>query len=337
MGPGDSTGTGTGKPAAPTRRGPDVDEAVRGDREWLRALGLFMVVMAASVASPVVLVALPFAILVVALPVRRPALVAAGLLAVVFVVGGGATEGVWYLERGWAVLVGGWFLGLSLRWPDTRFFPRALGAVAGAFVVSALLFRGQPGSWETVDWLVSSRLRSQAADALATFGLLGGGESVPPEMSDALYRTMEVQGVVFPALLGLASVAALGVAWWFWARLGREEGRGLMPVSRFRFNDQLVWIFVTGMALVLLGSSGPWDRLGTNAVVFMGALYALRGAAVLMFLNGGISLVGSLLLAAAFLFVAPVLVGGAMIVGLGDTWLDLRARAMALAESDGSG
>lgn len=308
-----------------------------GDHGWLRALGLFLVVMAASVVSPGVMVALPFALLVLVLPVRRPALVAAGLLAIVFVVGGGPAEGVWYLERGWAVLVGGWFLGLSLRWPETRFFPRALGAVVGAFGVSALLFRVQPGSWETVDWLVTSRLRSQAAEALSVFGLVGGGESAPPEMSDALYRAVEVQGVVFPALLGLASVAALGVSWWLWTRLGRDEERGLMPVSRFRFNDQLVWIFVAGLALVLLGSSGPWDRLGTNAVVFMGALYALRGAAVLMFLNGGISFVGSLFLAAAFLFVAPVLVGGAMIVGLGDTWLDLREKAVAVAESDGSG
>ncbi|MFW6200933.1 MAG: DUF2232 domain-containing protein, partial [Gemmatimonadota bacterium] len=148
------------------------------------------------------------------------------------------------------------------------------------------------------------------------------------------YRTVEAQGAVFPALLGLASLAALGVAWWLWVRLGRAERSGLLPVKEFRFNDQLVWLFVLGLALVLLGSSGPWDRLGTNTVVFMGALYALRGAGVLFFLNGGISLAGSLLLALAFVFVAPVMLGGAMVVGLGDTWLDLRTKARAMAESE---
>ena len=50
----------------------------------------------------------------------------------------------------------------------------------------------------------------------------------------------------------------------------------------------------------------------------------------LVFLSGGISVLGSVLLAIAFLFVAPVLLAGAMIVGIGDPRLDLRERASAL-------
>jgi len=311
----------------------EVDEGTDGGGR--RALGLFLFTVTASAVNPMVLVALPFILLVLVLPVKRTRLVAAALLAVLLVVGAGPTDGMWYLERGWTVLVGGWFLGLSLRWPKSRFFPRALGAVAGAFAVTALLFRVQPGSWTTVDWLITSQIRAQAADMVAVFDLLGDGAEVSPEMSDMVYQAMETQGVIFPALLGLASLAALGVAWWGWIRLGRARGRALLPVSEFRFDDQLVWIFVVGLALVLLGASGPWDRLGTNTVVFMGALYALRGAGVLFFLNGGISLAGSLLLALAFLFVAPIMLGGAMVVGLGDTWLDLRTKARAMADTEG--
>ena len=45
-----------------------------------------------------------------------------------------------------------------------------------------------------------------------------------------------------------------------------------------------------------------------------------------IFVSGGLSLAGSALLALALLFVAPVLLAGAMLVGLGDPWFDLRAR-----------
>jgi len=158
---------------------------------------------------------------------------------------------------------------------------------------------------------------------------LGGPESVPAELADAVYRTAEIQGLVFPALVGLSSMAALGVAWWVYVRLARESDQGLRPLSEFRFNDQLVWIFIGGLLLVLLGSGQALDRAGTNAVVFMGALYALRGAAVLVFLSGGLSMVGAALVAVAMLFVAPVILTGTLVVGLSDTWFDLRERARA--------
>ncbi|NIP56735.1 MAG: DUF2232 domain-containing protein, partial [Gemmatimonadetes bacterium] len=163
--------------------------------------------------------------------------------------------------------------------------------------------------------------------ALSLVRNAGGPDAVPPELADAVYRTVEIQGIVFPALLGLASLGALGVAWWIYVRLATGGDQGLAPLAHFRFHDQLVWLFIVGLVLVLAGSSGTLERAGTNAVVFMGALYALRGAAVLIFVTGGLSLAGSALLALALLFVAPVLLAGAMLVGLGDTWFDLRARA----------
>lgn len=301
---------------------------------WLRAAGLAVLTLGLSVLQPAVLVALPFVLLALLLPARGVGLLLAATLAAVVVVGAGPGGGLWYVERGWAILLGGWFVGLTLRWPKSRFFPRALGAVAGAYAVSALVFRARPRSWPVVDWLVTDRMRAGVGTALSAVRTLGGEGGAAVELADAIYRTMEMQGVVFPALLGLASLSALGVAWWAWVRLARESDRGLSPVRDFRFNDQLVWIFVLGLGLVLLGSSGAWDRLGTNVVVFMGALYALRGAAVLLFLNGGISVMGSLLVGLAFVFVAPVVAAGALVVGLGDTWLDLRERARSAARPD---
>ena len=61
-------------------------------------------------------------------------------------------------------------------------------------------------------------------------------------------------------------------------------------------------------------------------MVFMGALYALRGSAVFMFISGGLSVFGYVMLAIALVLAAPVVLGVAMVVGIGDTWFDVRAR-----------
>jgi hypothetical protein len=112
----------------------------------------------------------------------------------------------------------------------------------------------------------------------------------------------------------------------------KSDSSGLGPFREFRFHDQLVWVLILGL-LLFLGSFGFLDRLGpglerlgTNTVVFMGALYALRGAAVVLFMAGGVSLFGGLLLLLGFFFVWPLLLAAAFVMGLGDTWLDLRTR-----------
>jgi hypothetical protein len=107
--------------------------------------------------------------------------------------------------------------------------------------------------------------------------------------------------------------------------VSRRPGEALGPLREFRFNDQLVWVFVLGLA-AFLAFPGILDRVGINAVVFMGALYALRGAAVLLFLKGGLSFLGGLFVFLGFLVMAPYMIVGAAFVGLGDTWFDIRAR-----------
>ena len=57
----------------------------------------------------------------------------------------------------------------------------------------------------------------------------------------------------------------------------------------------------------------------------------MRGAAVLLFLSGGLTNLGFFFLAVGMLLFWPVLISGALLVGVGDTWLDLRSRAEAIA------
>ena len=98
------------------------------------------------------------------------------------------------------------------------------------------------------------------------------------------------------------------------------------PTFRFTAGFSHMWLFIAGVVLLLT----PWEdilaRVGANTVVFMGALYALRGAAVILFLSGGLSLFGYVMLIFGLIFLPPLVLTGAMVIGIGDTWLDVRRR-----------
>ena len=341
-----------------------LDRAPAGAREWKRVFALFLLVLALSVTQPLVLVSIPLLALVLASPTRRLPGLIAGALAGFIAFGAAPRDALGYLERGWAILLGGWFAALTLRSPGLSFFARALGAVAGAMVVSlgllvAIGFSAGPaqsegaGPFATVDLLVEDRMRAGAGPALEAVRALadpvGAGDPVEgdgpepgapasddgpllgPALEDALQRGLAFHATVYPALLGLASLAALGVAWWIYLRFARGAGGGLGPMREFRFNDHLVWLFIIGLVLLLVGQGEVWRgeplaRTGSNALVFMGALYALRGAAVVAFMSGGLSLLGAALLLMTLVFVAPVILITALLIGLGDTWLDVRAK-----------
>jgi hypothetical protein len=246
------------------------------------ATGLF------SVVNPGVLIAIPFCLLAFFMPSKRFASLAIAALGVFVVATGDPSSGIWYAERGWAVILGGCFLALSLRWPEGRFLPKGLGAVLGTFLFIGLLFGSRPGDWEVVDWAIQSRMELAMANLLQAARASMGPERISVAFEATALETMAAQ-------------------------------------KDFRFNDQLVWVLITGVVAVLV-SSGALARVGANAVVFVGALYALRGAGVVLFLTGGASLFGGILFLVGFLLVAPLVIMGAIFIGLGDTWFDLRAR-----------
>ena len=283
------------------------------------------------VSSAAVLVAVPFLALTMVLGLRRLPAAVAAMLAVFVAVGAPARGGVWYLERGWAVVLAGWFVVLTMRWPRSRFFPRAFAAVAATAALVSLLVMVRPGSWSIVNWLITEGMMRSVSLIAQMSMALDSEVSLSTAQLNTLFEWAAQQGRLFPALLGLSSLSGLAVAWWAYVRLSTGSGLGLGPLREFRFNDHLVWLLLTGLALMVFGAGEGWTSAGSNAVVFMGGLYAVRGAAVLLFLNGGVTGFGFFLLAVAMLFLAPVLIMGALVVGVGDTWLDLRSRATAIA------
>jgi hypothetical protein len=257
---------------------------------------------------------------------RGYAILGATLIAIIIVMVG-PYDGMWYLERGWALLLGGCFVGLSIVRPKMKISDRALEAVFGALVLVAILMTLMSGAWNIVDWVISDRIRATVAQVIA----LGGSEGLAPALMTAFYQTAEVQILIFPALTALASMSALLLSWWLFIFFSGRSEEALGPVKNFRFNDHLIWMLVVGLFLLFTRWSEPLQRLGSNAVVFIGALCAVRGAAVIVFITGGFSFLGYAMTFLGLVIVPPIVLGGAVLIGIADIYLDFRKRSEQLA------
>ena len=311
---------------------PDLTRGVSAFRksDWLRAGVLcILLVLLTSTARPSVLVAVPFLLLVGTNALRGYAILGATLIAIIIVMVG-PYDGMWYLERGWALLLGGCFVGLSIVRPKMKISDRALEAVFGALVLAAILMTLMSGAWNIVDWVISDRVRATVAQVIALL-LSWGSEGLAPALITALYQTAEVQILIFPALTALASMSALLLSWWLFIFFSGRSEEALGSVKNFRFNDHLIWMLVVGLFLLFTRWSEPLQRLGSNAVVFIGALCAVRGAAVIVFITGGFSVLGYAMTLLGLFIVPPIVLGGAVLIGIADIYLDFRKRSEQLA------
>jgi hypothetical protein len=297
---------------------------------WRRAALLFVLLVVTSLVPAGMLVFVPLLILIGLGGIRS-----AGLLivtvAAMFIALSGQRDPLWYSERGWAVMLGGFFAAATIVAPRWRLTSRSLTAVGGSVIGATLFYALRGGAWANLDWSVNDRLSAVLGNFLRALDVVREGQTVSPAFVAAVYRTVELQAAVFPAVIALESMAALGVAWWLYRRLVFRDDQGLAPVRQFAFNDHLVWVLITGLVLVVTRMSDGAVRIGANLAVFMTALYAIRGAGVVVFVNRGLSLFGVLMFVLGVLFAAPVVVGFAALLGVADTWLDLRARAEAMA------
>jgi len=289
--------------------------------------------------SPVWLVFVPFALLLLAFRTEDWMSVAVATVVLGLGFAGSRPGGMeWYVPRAWSLIAGGAFVALSTVRRGNGLVDRSLWAIGVALSVVLLIGLARPGVLQGVNWWMAAEIRQAALVAGGILERLQGGADpeVRRQLDMAVQRWVGFQQDVYPAMLSLATVAAFGLAWFGFERLSgcfRSPG----PIREFRFSDHLIWLLIGGLCLLVLPMGGVAFRVGENATLFMGGLYLLRGAAILLWIGAAAatSLWSGVLLALAALFLYPVVLGTALVLGLSDTWIDLRARlSRARADHD---
>ena len=293
---------------------------------WGVTVVLALITAGFSVINPALLIFVPLAFLLVAMPPRRSLLTLFGvlLLAITFLGQRGGT--LWWFGRGWVLILSGWFVVALALLPHLNLTMRALSAIGGATASVALLFLVNRAGWQQVDWTVARQLRDGAADMRAFWTTRLADKPWAADVSTAVDRFADWQAAAYPAMLAIASLAGLALSWWLWRRLVMQDPRPFGALRDFRFSDHLIWIAIAGILLVVLPFSAPFTRTGANLLAFMGALYALRGFAVILWLFGTPGLWGAVFGALVFVMLYPIVMATTLMVGVTDTWLDLRAR-----------
>ncbi|HEU5210544.1 MAG TPA: DUF2232 domain-containing protein [Longimicrobiales bacterium] len=308
-------------------------EAGPGRRGWGSAIALGVATLLLWSLHPTLLILVPFALLLIALPPRRPPLVVGAALLLWFLFSGSRSGALWYVERGWALLLAGWFIAFGAMWPRRSFIVRGLASVAATMASAALVVASSRPGPSFVEGLVSQQMRTAASESIALFTQMLGFERVSAQVQEAMFAAADLQVLVFPALLALGSLTGLAVAWFVYRRLGIGDAAPLRPLREFRFPDDLVWVLIAGMLLLVLPLGAAAERAGTNLLTFMAALYALRGLAVLLVVAGVPGPLGLVVSGVLLLFLYPLIMAMTVLVGVTDTWLDIRARRVAAPPS----
>jgi hypothetical protein len=243
------------------------------------------------------------------------------------------------LASGWSAILAASFGVLLLQASEDRFLPRALLALLIALVMGVGMAVIGSGGLTAAYELFSAEVARRAEVSQTQWREMSstleweefardspGAQGMQAEVERQLAVLPDIARRIFPALLLLESLAALALAWGVYHRIGRVRlGPPLTRWRDLRFNDALIWGVVAGLVLLALPTTGILRGVGVNLLVFLGALYALRGMGVMIwFLAPGRWM--TVFLAVFTLFFWYVVGVVAVGIGLGDTWLDWRRR-----------
>lgn len=287
-----------------------------------------------SPVSTVPLLAIPFALMLVAF--RPGDLFGLGaslvLLLLMFRSAGWEVDAGWFLVRGWCLVAGGLFVGLTALKRPTRLLDRAFSAVAAATVLLVAGAYGWPRLGHSIDGWMNEQIGEAAM--LARAMLLSDPQLASGGLADSIGSAIDswagIQHDVYPALLALATMSALAFVRYLVGRQGEAHERP-SAVREFGFRDGYVWLLVAGLALLVLPLGAEAFRVGENATLFMALLYLARGGAILLWIGTAAttSVWSWLLLVVGALLAYPFVVGAALVLGIGDTWLHLREKLAA--------
>lgn len=286
--------------------------------------------------SPIALVAAPLALLLLfQRPTRGEALLGSVLLALtawsIAQPGGGFDR----FEAAWVCLLcGGVAIALGLRAQESRgrLVTSGLLAVGVAAVAGVILIAATAFSWSELFWLAGRHYSQQARVVLGVFTtVLRDREDAAQTLTvlaSSLDSMVATVSQMLPGLVLLQSVAALTAAWALYRRIVRHpEGDPLPPLREFRFSDQLIWGVVFALVTLIVPGKAALHLIGGNLAMFFGGLYVLRGFGVVAAIAAAAGVSGVFGAAAAAvltLFLLPLVLFGALALGVTDTWVDWR-------------
>jgi predicted membrane protein DUF2232 len=249
----------------------------------------------------------------------------------VWLLAGGAWSALWLQQigglgaqvtRAAAVLLCGAFLALTL-WQPSNAVGRAVAATAAAGTVLGLWMWRLGIGWSRLVTGVDQELSTYETAVRDQWRNAGASQELITQAGALMHSVSQL----YPALLALAGIAGLRLAWFWYHRLAVHPlGAPPAPFRTFGFNDQLVWGWVAAVSLALAPVPEPWRLAGANLILVLGVLYAARGLAVVMTQAGGVAASVAAVLGFIAIFLLPFVVGGLTLLGLADTWLDFRRR-----------
>jgi hypothetical protein len=251
-------------------------------------------------------------------------LVIAGLWSAVWLYQQGGLAG--QFARADAVLLTGVFLALTV-WRPSAQFSRALAASALAGVALLLWMWHLDVGWAEIQRAVEHDLSAYNRELVLRLNEAASSRPGARGMLEDMSSMVRTIGSLYPALMTIAGLAGLRLAWSWYHRIARHPlGAPPAPFASFQFSDQLVWGWVVGLGLCLVPLPPVWAFVGENLLLVWAVLYGMRGLAVFSVGSGRISgpVIATIALVAMFLL--PFVLAGLTVLGLADTWLDFRRR-----------
>ena len=204
------------------------------------------------------------------------------------------------------------------------FLPQAVRALGFGALATALLLEALWGPWGWVDVARDAMLDARFSMQLALDRV--------PDAAALFHPLATFWGAAIPAVLALGTLGALAAAWQWHGQLARRPlGPPLTPFRQFSIGDRWVWTVIASLAAWIAPVIGGLKIAALNVALISGALYALRGAAIVAAFAAaaGVStgaLVGLVIVATVLAVPLLVLVPGLWTLGLFDTWMNFRRR-----------